>query len=191
MNPRGLTRRHSQRHRLNSNVGQKMKSILLLLAISLLSGCATVPVSQRPRIAPPNGENAVLYLFFEMNDPRTQYGASVWVDGRRLCKIGREQYIWTYVQPGEHRIEVKSLLYEKLLSQRTLVTESGSRHYLSVSWFVDDRPDGLVLVQALVGKADRPEFKKPMQMYFVAPELAETYTGKFFLLDEEGSTNNR
>lgn len=162
-----------------------MKTALVLFVLCLISGCAATPQSLRPRTAPPDSQKATLYLIFEMNDPRVYYAADVWVDGHRMCHMRRQQYTWMYVEPGEHSIEVKAARSGRLLAERTMALDAGGRQYLSVSWFDDDRPEGLVLVQALVGKSERPEFKKPMRMNIIAPDMAASYIENFTLLDPE------
>lgn len=112
-----------------------MKSLLFVLSIFvLLLGCATPP-NEAPKLSEtqlgkPDQERAVLIIYRKMVPPLA-YSVTAKVDGNPLAKLPNKAFTWTYLTPGEHKVEIRWPLLALLSGEEyDLNIEAGNYYFL-------------------------------------------------------------
>lgn len=168
-----------------------MKYLAALLL--LLSGCATVRDSSRPRIAPADSNAGVIYLIHDM--PAVGDGA-VFANRSKLVVLGGRTYTWFYVTPGKYEYAICPLDYDwrgQAAAISTLEIEKGRSYYISVAWYPKPTPSLLEsvvqpLIEPIVG---RKPYKAPELIMLSEADAKKAMTGCRFVDPVEGEEPNQ
>jgi hypothetical protein len=116
-----------------------MRTLGVLLAVSILSACAGRPVDSgrdaEAKLFRPPADKACVYIIPSSDIAKV----SVTVDGRQVATLGNENFLRLEMSPGRHLLSVArtslvSVLVREARSDLTVEAEAGRCYFLRTAW---------------------------------------------------------
>jgi len=112
---------------------------ILILVLSFLSGCSYYTTQRKVysyvvsreaiRISPPEGKS-IIYVMQPFNHlVREDVASKIYMDDKYIGSVGNHSYVYAIVEPGKHKIKVKSLLPLEG-TKKIIFTKPGEKYFI-------------------------------------------------------------
>ena len=103
----------------------------LVMLLTLITACKTIPPAPGMPTAPSNSPNNALVYITDTMGGIGAGGNELYLDGNEIGYINSNEYTWFYVPPGEHQITLNAR--NRIIYYMNINAKSGSTYYFGNS----------------------------------------------------------